>query len=586
MSDKDIYILGISAFYHDSAAAILKNGNVIAAIHEERLTRIKHDENLPINAIKFCLNEAKITIDDVNYISYYEKPILKFDRILNTFIKTAPKGFIPFKMAIKSWLKEKLWVTSKIKKELNCTGEVMYCKHHESHAASSFYTSNFTESAFLTIDGVGEKATTTFGIGKGSQLTTIKEIQFPHSLGLLYSAFTYYCGFKVNSGEYKLMGLAPYGTPKYVDIIKENLIHLNPDGSFTLNMDYFAFEHSLKMINSKFYSLFGNKARSENDEMTAFYKDIAASIQKVIEEAIILIAQTVKKITKQNNLCLAGGVALNCVANSALSKAEIFEKIWIYPASGDGGSAVGSALLVWHKHLNNPKINKPNLLSLHSYLGNNYSNETIIPSLKKHKIVYQQLDDAELIKQVSNLIDNKFVIGWFSGKSEFGPRALGNRSILASPKFEDMQKHLNFKIKKREGFRPFAPVVMEEHASDWFDLNGTSKTMLFTYQCKQAAKIPSCVHTDNSSRVQTVSEKDNYKLYHLLKSCYQSSKIPILINTSFNVRGEPIVETPDDAIRCFFNTEMDALVLENILILKTDQLPENKIKFATNYELD
>lgn len=586
MSKDTIYILGISAFYHDSAACILKNGKVIAACHEERFTRIKHDESLPINAINFCLNEAKIDIDDLQFIAYYEKPILKFDRILNTFIKIVPKGFIPFKMAIKSWLKDKLWVSSKIKKELNFKGEILFCKHHESHAASSYYSSNFTESAFLTIDGVGEKASTTFGVAKNNKLTTLKEIHFPHSLGLLYSAFTYYCGFKVNSGEYKLMGLAPYGNPKYVAIIKEYLIDLKEDGSFTLNMDYFGFESSLKMINSKFSDLFGSKKRNTDDEMTSFYKDIAASIQKVTEEAVIAIAKQVKKETQQNNICLAGGVALNCVANGALQQAGIFDNIWIYPAAGDGGSAVGAALLIWHQHLNNPKINYSDSLALHSYLGPDYNNQEILLALDKHQIKYQQLDDNTLIEQLATLINNKAVVGWFSGKSEFGPRALGSRSILASPNFDDMQRHLNLKIKKREGFRPFAPIVMEDYAKDWFEIPTTSKSMLFTYQCKQPEKIPSCVHVDNSARVQTINAIDNSKLYGLLNACYQKTKIPILINTSFNVRGEPIVNSPEDAIKCFFNTDMDVLVLENMLILKENQPLDHQSKFKTSYELD
>lgn len=586
MSNKDIHILGISAFYHDAAACLLKNGRIVAACHEERFTRIKHDASFPLNAIQFCLQEANIGINQIDYIAYYEKPILKFDRILDTFIKTAPKGFIPFKMGIKSWLKEKLWVSSIIKNKLKFKGEVLFCKHHESHAAASFYTSNFSQSAFLTIDSVGEKSTTTFGIAEENKLTTLKEIHFPNSLGLLYSAFTYYCGFKVNSGEYKLMGLAPYGTPKYVDLIKKELITIQPDGSFTLNTDYFAFEYSLKMINKKFYNLFKAKERLPHEKITTFYKDVAASIQKVLEEIIILIANHIKKVTQQKNICLAGGVALNCVANSALKNANIFENIWVYPAAGDGGSAIGSALLIWHKYLSNKKINQPDLLELHSYLGPNYNEKQILSTLKKHHINYKQLNDNELIKKVTTLLINKSVIGWFSGKSEFGPRALGNRSILASPNFKDMQKHLNLKIKKRESFRPFAPIVMEEYVSDWFKIDHVSKTMLFTYSCKQPEKIPSCVHIDNSSRVQTISKNDNHKLHGLLNEYYKESKIPILINTSFNVRGEPIVNTPEDAIRCFFNTDMDALVLENFLLLKKDQLPENKIKYTAHYELD
>ena len=585
--NKPVYILGISAFYHDAAACILQDGKVIAACHEERFTRIKHDENLPVQAIQFCLKQAGIDhINEVNYIAYYEKPILKFDRILNTFIKTAPKGFIPFKMALKSWLKEKLWVTSTIKNKLDYKGEIKFCKHHESHAASAYFTSEFEQAAFLTLDGVGEKATTTFGIAKNNQLNTLQELHFPHSLGLLYSAFTYYCGFKVNSGEYKLMGLAPYGKPVYVDLIKEHLVELKEDGSFLLNMEYFGYEYSLNMVTKKFNTLFGNAPRQPNDEFSDFYKDVAASIQKVTEEIILRLAQQVKTVTQQDNLCLAGGVALNCVANSVLQASDLFKNIWVYPASGDGGTAVGAALLVWHQHLNHAKERELDSLKKHSYLGPSYSNNEVIEVLNKHAVNFQELNELDLIEKVAELITDKAVIGWFSGKSEFGPRALGNRSILASPHYDDMQQHLNLKIKKREGFRPFAPIVMEEHAQEWFDLPNHSRSMLFTYPCKQAQKIPSCVHVDNSSRVQTLNKNDHEKLHLLLNACYNKTGIPILINTSFNVRGEPMVNSPFDAIQCFFNTDMDALVLENMLILKQEQPSGMASKFLTTYELD
>jgi carbamoyltransferase len=583
---KPIYIIGISAFYHDAAACILKDGKIIAACHEERFTRIKHDENLPVNAINFCLKQANININEVDYIAYYEKPILKFDRILNTFIKTVPKGFIPFKMALKSWLKEKLWVSSVIKKKLNYKGEIKFCKHHESHAASAYFTSEFNESAFLTIDGVGEKATTTYGIAKDNKLTTLNEIHFPHSLGLLYSAFTYYCGFMVNSGEYKLMGLAPYGKPIYIDLIKAHLIQIKPDGSYTLNMEYFGYEYSLKMITSKFCALFGNKARLADDEMTDFYKNVAASIQKVTEEVILSLAKHVKTVSQQKNLCLAGGVALNCVANSVLQSANIFKNIWVYPASGDGGTAVGAALLIWHQHLNNPKQLSLDDLTNHSYLGPDFNNHEIITLLDEHSIQFHQCNENELIEKVANLISNKAVVGWFAGKSEFGPRALGNRSILASPVFNGMQQHLNIKIKKREGFRPFAPIVMEEYANEWFDLPNHSKSMLFTYPCIQPEKIPSCVHVDNSARVQTINKHDNKKIHLLLDACYKKTGIPVLINTSFNVRGEPMVNSPFDAISCFFNTDMDVLVMEDILMLKKEQSTELATKFLKHYELD
>lgn len=586
MSKGSTFILGISAFYHDAAACLLKDGVIIAAIHEERITRKKHDERFPINSIEFCLKEAKISINEIDMVAYYEKPILKFDRILGTFINSAPHGFIPFKMGIKSWMKEKLWVSSVIKKKLGYKGEIKFCKHHESHAAASYFTSAFDSAAFLTIDGVGEKATTTFGVAEGNKLTTLKEIHFPHSIGLLYSAFTYYCGFKVNSGEYKLMGLAPYGEPKYVNVIKERLIDIKDDGSFILNMEYFAFNRSLKMINENFCLLFGQPVRDIGDDLTVFYKDIAASIQKVTEEVVMGLAREVKRVTGQSNLCLSGGVALNCVVNGVLQRANFFENCWVNPAAGDGGSAMGAALLIWNQYFNNSMEPRVDLLSSHSYLGSSYSLEEIKNTLMQFDVEYHQLNEEELIKRVASLLQEKAVVGWFSGRSEFGPRALGNRSILASPNFEDMQKHLNLKIKKREGFRPFAPIVMEEYASEWFELRGSSKSMLFTCQCKQPEKIPSCVHVDKSSRVQTLSEEDNQRLYQLLEECRVRSGVPVLINTSFNVRGEPIVNTPDEAIRCFFNTDMDVLVLGEMFILKKEQSLKNKTRFTVAYELD
>jgi len=586
MSEKPIYILGISAFYHDSAACLLKDGKVIAAASEERFTRKKHDSSLPKNAIKFCLEFESIVINDINFIAWYEKPILKFDRILNTFIKSAPRGFVPFRMAMRSWLKEKLWISSVIKKELGFKGNIKYCKHHESHAASAFFTSTFDEAAFLTIDGVGETATTTFGHASGNKIKTHKEIHFPHSLGLLYSAFTYYCGFKVNSGEYKLMGLAPFGKPIYVDIIKENLVKIHDDGSFELNMKYFSYEYSLKMINQKFCELFGYPARTGESTIPQFYKDVAISIQKVTEELVMLMATHAKRITGMENLCLAGGVALNCVANGLLQKSGKFREIWIQPAAGDSGTAIGAALLLWHQYLDNPKVNQADDLYLHSFLGPANSKADVEILLERFNVTYERPDFDILIQRVAEMLNNKKVVGWFDGRMEFGPRALGNRTILASPGFPDMQRHLNLAIKKREGFRPFAPIVLAEHANEWFELGSKSKAMLYTFPCTQPDKIPACVHVDDSSRAQTVHKSDNPKIHQLLNEFHRISGFPVLINTSLNVRGEPIVCTAEDAIKCFFNTDMDAMVIEGYLIIKENQTESGLSNQITTYELD
>lgn len=583
---KTVYILGLSAFYHDSAACLLKDGEIVAASAEERHTRKKHDASFPLHAAEFCLKEQGISIQDIDYVAYYEKPILKFDRLLETFIKSAPKGFIPFRMAMKAWLKEKLWVPSVIKKKLNYKGEIKYCKHHESHAASAYFTSAFDESAFLTIDGVGERATTTFGLARNNTLTTLKEMNFPHSLGLFYSAFTYYCGFKVNSGEYKLMGLAPLGQPKYVEKITKHLIQINPDGSYVLNMRYFTYEYSLRMIGKQFSELFGKPPRKEESDIESFYKDVASSVQKVTEEIVLRLAKQVKQETKSENLCLAGGVALNCVANGLLERAKIFKNIWIQPAAGDSGTAIGAALLVWHQYLNKPKLPQEDKLAVHSYLGPSETSEEVEKILKRHKVNFHRPPEDELIPSVAKLLDNKSVVGWFEGRMEFGPRALGNRSIFASPVYQDMQRHLNLKIKMREGFRPFAPIVIREYASDWFEIEGDSKSMLYTYTCKQPEKIPACVHTDNSSRIQTLRKEDNPRVYDLLAEFHTLTDCPVLINTSLNVRGEPIVCTAEDALKCFFNTGMDALVLESYLILKSEQSDTVNLKMNTPYELD
>lgn len=580
-----MYILGISAFYHDSSACLLKDGVIVAAAAEERFTRIKHDNSFPSHAVAYCLESQGITSSDISYVAYYEKPILKFDRIFQNNIKSAPFGFWHFKKSILSWVSKKLWVASIIKKKLKYKGEIKYCQHHESHAASAYYTSPFTESAFLIIDGVGEKATTTYGICKGNKIQTLGEIQFPHSLGLLYTAFTYYCGFKVNSGEYKLMGLAPYGTPKFADIIRDNLINLNKDGSYTLNMKYFQYESGLRMINNEFCKLFGQAARKPESEMTDFYKDMAASIQLVLEEGLIHIANGVKERTKQSNLCYSGGVALNCVANAKLKSEGIFDEIWIQPASGDSGTCIGAALQVHYQALENEYIDQPDQLNQHSYLGPSYTNIEVQEVLKTLKVPYITLNDSELATFIANKVNEKAVVGWFQGRMEFGPRALGNRSILASPLFADMQQHLNLKIKKREGFRPFAPIILREKAQEWFDSVESSSSMLYTYQCKQMDKIPSCVHVDGSSRVQTLDNTDNPLLHQLISEFDHLSGCPVLINTSFNERGEPVVCSPLDALKCFINTEMDIVVLGNIVINK-EELKEDYTALKSKYEAD
>ncbi len=578
------YTLGISAFYHDSAACLLVDGVVLAAAQEERFTRIKQDASFPKKAIEYCLSQAGITIDNIDAVAYYEKPILKFDRLLSTYVNHAPKGFLSFKMAMKSWLKEKLWIPNIIKKELKYKGEVFFTHHHESHAASAYYTSEYQSTAFLTVDGVGEYATTTYGVAKGNELTTLGEIHFPHSLGLLYSAFTYYCGFKVNSGEYKLMGLAPYGKPKYTDLIKEKLVKIREDGSIQMNMDYFSYEYALKMITPKFEEVFGSPTRKPESEMTQFYKDVAASIQVVTEEIVLKLAAFVKKKTGESNLCMAGGVALNCVANGKLQEEGVFDNVWVPSAAGDAGGALGAALLVWHEHLKQPKKTINNDLLTNSYLGVSFENKSIQKVLDEYSLNYEQPHNNELVNHVAEQLANKKIIGWFQGRMEFGPRALGARSILASPVFEDMQQHVNLKIKKREGFRPFAPLVIEEKAEDWFDMPPSSKSMLYTYQCKQPKKIPACVHVDQSSRVQTLAKNDQPKLYALLEAFEKITACPVLINTSFNVRGEPIVCTPLDAIQCFFSTDMDVLVLGDFVLLK--EIQKNQPQLIKDYALD
>jgi len=597
-------ILGISAFYHDSAAALLKDGHIVAAAQEERFTRTKHDPDFPEQAIKFCLKQANISITDVDYVAFYDKPLLKFERLLETYLAYAPRGFKSFIQAMPVWLKEKLLLKATLKKSLaklaNCKEsdlpQLLFTQHHQSHAASAFFASPFKDAAVLCIDGVGEWATTSCWLGSGNSLKPIWEIQFPHSLGLLYSAFTYYTGFKVNSGEYKLMGLAPYGEPKYVDLIYKHLIDVKEDGSFRLNMDYFNYAVGLTMTNNKFHKLFGGPPREAEAEITQDMMDIARSIQVVTEEILIKIAKNIKSDLKINNLCLAGGVALNCVANGKIYQEKIFDNIWIQPAAGDAGGALGAALSTWYEYLDKPRnVQASNDVDnmRGSFLGPKFSTTDITDALNKVNATYKILNDDSLLPQVAKLLAEDNVVGWFQSHMEFGPRALGARSILGNPQSTKMQSTMNLKIKYRESFRPFAPVIKEDKVSEWFDFNDSSPYMLMVANILDKHKksmtpeqeqlfgieklniprstIPAITHVDYSARLQSVSPDTNPRYYQLLDHFESITQCPILINTSFNVRGEPIVCTPLDAYRCFMRTEMDYLVLENVILAKQDQ---------------
>ena len=593
------YILGISAFYHDSAAAVLCNGEIIAAAQEERFTRKKADASFPIEAIKFCLNYAGIKISDINEIVFYDKPILKFDRILASYLHTAPLGIRSFLKAIPLWLREKLWIEDQIKKDLMYEKDILFTQHHQSHAASAFYPSPFNEAAILTVDGAGEWATTAVSLGNGNKLDILETLEFPHSLGLLYSAFTYYCGFKVNSGEYKLMGLAPYGKPIYKEKILNNLVQVNTDGSISLNLKFFNFISGLKMINKKFCKLFGMPPRRPEEPLTQFYMDIAASIQEITNEIIVAMAKHAKELTGCKNLCFAGGVALNCSANNVLAKSGIFENIFIQPAAGDAGGALGAALYVHyalHGNIRNPQNNNDVIPQLPG-LGPDFSPEEIEKLLKHYGLNYKKMSDDDLYKYCAEKLNDQQIIGWFQGRMEFGPRALGYRSIIADPRSADMQKKMNLKIKFRESFRPFAPAVMEDFADEYFDIPSSSKYltpyMLTTTQILRKhlknvesfdstenkisllgidrSTINAVTHLDGSARVQVVREKDNPKFYKLLREFYRQTKMPMVVNTSFNVRGEPIVCTPQDALYCFFASNIDILVLECFILEKRTQ---------------
>ncbi len=609
------YILGISAFYHDSSAALIKDGKIISAVQEERFTRVKHDSSFPKESIKYILENSDIKLSEINSIVFYEKPFLKFERLLETYIAFAPKGFRSFAASMPIWLREKLFQKDMIFKELKNIDQsfddikkLKFSEHHMSHAASAYYPSPFDEALVLTLDGVGEWSTTTIGIGKKNKIEILKEIHFPHSLGLLYSAFTYYLGFKVNSGEYKVMGLAPYGTPKYKNIILDNLIIVKEDGSFKMNMKYFDFATDLKMTNKKFDDLFGQKRRNpEVDLLTEFHMDIASSLQTVTEEIVLKITTKIKEEYKIENLCMSGGVALNCVANGKIIKNKIFENIWIQPASGDAGGSLGAALAYWHNELDNQKINSKDAMQ-GSYLGPSYESNYIEKELNRIGANFQKYTNDELLDLIANELANEKAIGWFQGRMEFGPRALGARSIIADPRSDKMQKNLNLKVKFRESFRPFAPAVLREKVSDYFNIDQDSPYMLLVSDVHERIKIkmseedkklfgieklnikrssiPAVTHVDYSARIQTVHQETNKKFYDLIKKFYEKTNCAVLINTSFNVRGEPIVNTPEDAFRCFMGTNLDLLVIEDFVLFKDKQNKDLLLDYKNKFELD
>ncbi len=601
-------ILGISAYYHDSAACLVRDGDIVAAAQEERFTRKKHDFRFPHHAIEYCLKEGGIRGTDLDYVVFYDKPFLKFERLLLTYLAYAPRGLKSFLMAMPLWLKQKLWIKDLIATELDFDGKILFPEHHESHAASAFFPSPFKEAAILTVDGVGEWATASYGIGRDNQIEILAELQFPHSLGLLYSAFTYFTGFKVNSGEYKLMGLAPYGEPKYVDLIYNELIDLKEDGSFRMNMKYFNYCAGLTMTNDRFARLFGGPPRKPETRITQREMDIARSIQVVTEEIMLRMARHVHKETGMKYLVLAGGVALNCVANGRILREGPFEDIWIQPAAGDAGGALGAALYVWYQYLENSRQadNKTDFQK-GSYLGPSFHNDEIEQFLKEENIPAQKLSDAEIISTTADHIASGNVIGWFQGRMEFGPRALGSRSILGDARSPKMQSVMNLKIKFRESFRPFAPSVLEEHVSDYFEIDRPSPYMLLVASVRedkrldsydgaltgldklkvQRSVIPAVTHVDYSARLQTVNRETN-PLYHaLIHAFHQKTGCPVIINTSFNVRGEPIVCTPKDAFLCFMRTNMDYLIMGNFLLDKKQQKAlEHDIDWRKVYELD
>lgn len=605
-----MFILGISAFYHDSAACIIKDGEIIAAAQEERFTRKKHDYNFPQKAIEYCLKEAGINATQLDLVAFYDKPFLKFERLLETYLTYAPVGFQSFIKAIPLWIKEKLWMKEMIKDKLGYQGKVIFPEHHESHAASAFYPSPFQKAAIITMDGVGEWTTTSFGIGDGNNIQLLADIKFPHSLGLLYSAFTYYTGFKVNSGEYKVMGLAPYGEPKYKKLIYDHLIDVKEDGSFRMNMEYFNYCQGLTMTNEKFHKLFGGPPRVPETKLTQKEMDLARSLQEVTEEIVLKIGNHVYKETGLKDVCLAGGVALNCVANGRLLREGPFENIWIQPASGDAGGALGAALIGWYKYHNKPRTaDRKTDQQKGSYLGPQFSDDEINSFIKEKNLVAKKYDEDELIKIVADLIANEKVIGWFYGRMEFGPRALGARSIIGDARSPKMQATMNIKIKFREGFRPFAPSVLYEKVSEYFEIDKESPYMLLVADVKKERRrkmtedeeklwgieklnvvrsdIPAITHVDYSARLQTVHKETNPRYYKLIEQFEKNTGYAVIINTSFNVRGEPIVCTPEDAYKCFMRTNIDYLVLGNYLLAKEDQTPlKEDIDWRKQFQLD
>lgn len=601
-------ILGISAFYHDSAACLIRDGQIVAAAQEERFTRKKHDFSFPVRAIEYCLQEGGIGTSDLDYVAFYDKPFLKFERLLQTYLTYAPRGLKSFLIAMPLWLKQKLWMKDFIMRELKFDGKVLFPEHHQSHAASAFLPSPFEQAAILTIDGVGEWTTASYGIGQGNKVEIWSELHFPHSLGLLYSAFTYFTGFKVNSGEYKVMGLAPYGEPKYVDVILDKLIDLKNDGSFKMDMSYFNYCAGLTMTNGKFAHLFGGPARKPESKITQREMDLARSVQDVTEEIMLRMARHVHAETGMKKLVLAGGVALNCVGNGRLLREGPFEDIWIQPAAGDAGGALGAALITWYSYLDNPRLlNNGRDLQSGTYLGPRFEHDEIEQILIAIDAKYQKLSDEELIDVVVDLLAEEKVVGWFHGRMEFGPRALGARSILGDARSPEMQTVMNAKIKFRESFRPFAPSVLQEDAGTYFELDRESPYMLIvapvTEQRRKKVEenrangfgklrsvrsdIPAITHVDYSARVQTVHAKDNPRYHQLISAFKKKTGCSVVINTSFNVRGEPIVCTPEDAYRCFMRTNLDYLVIENFLVAKAAQQPlENDFAWQEEFELD
>ena len=612
-----MYILGVSAFYHDSAACLLKNGDILAAAQEERFTRKKHDAGFPVHAIQYCLAEAGIAADELANVVFYEKPFIKFERLLETYLAFAPKGFKSFSKAMPLWIKDKLFQKSLLVKELrrvlgdyvNWQERLLFSEHHLSHAASAFYPSPFESAAILTLDGVGEWTTASVALGRGRDLRVLKEIHFPHSLGLLYSAFTYYTGFKVNSGEYKVMGLAPYGEPKYAELIREKLIKVVDDGSFQLDMSYFDYATGLTMTNKKFDSLFGGPPRTSETALTQREMDLAASVQKVTEDVVVQIARGVAKETGEQNLCLAGGVALNCVANGILLREKIFDDIWIQPAAGDAGGALGAAFSAWHLHHEQERLASSGRDAMKgSYLGPEFSDNDIEASLLACGAKFKRLSEVELIDKVAAALAQEKAIGWMQGRMEFGPRALGDRSIIADPRSPRMQKQLNLKVKYRESFRPFAPSVLSEDVADWFEHDGDSPYMLMVADLQKDKRrvmtaeeeslfgidklnvprstVPAITHVDYSARIQTVHQDTNPRFHALISKFKEETGCPLVVNTSFNVRGEPIVCTPTDAFRCFMGTELDVLAIGNFFLLKEEQIAELSEDYKSRYELD